>query len=122
MPNVTPMPGGVLVDTKYNDYADRMHRGALSSCLALLAVRIARPVVGAGRAVKASTAIENRRPAIETNETMRTTSGSETPAYEWASGGHRRGPPDALTVSRFLMLRVADVHAMWGRHICIASA
>ena len=32
----------------------------------------------------------------------------------WASGGHRRGPPDALTVSRFLMLRVADVYAMWG--------
>ena len=51
----------------------------------------------------------------------------ETPADEWASGGHCRGPPDALAVSRFvmcgfrrsgpesaLMLRVADAYAMWG--------
>ena len=37
----------------------------------------------------------------------------ETPAYEWASGGPLRWSPDALTVSRFLMLRVADVDAMY---------
>jgi hypothetical protein len=41
-------------------------------------------------------------------------SSKETPPMNGHQAVPCGGPPDALTVSRLLMLRVADVYALWG--------